>query len=145
MINNIFVKSRKEMEERLKTLRNPSVLISIRDVGGKPLSNHTETGIFVPVLYLEFEDWDKENDFSIVMTDADAIQIASFVKLYHSKNEDIDLYVNCEAGQSRSAGVAAAISKALFDDDEVFFRTKHPNMLCYRKVYNALMEELGEK
>ena len=42
------------------------------------------------------------------------------------------------------AGVAAAIAKVLFDDDEIFFRIKHPNMLCYRKVYNALMEKMSQ-
>ena len=54
MINCIFVKSRKEMEERLKTLRNPSILISIRDVGAKMILD--ESPNLFHRLHLEFED-----------------------------------------------------------------------------------------
>lgn len=140
MINCIFVRSRKEMESCMETLSKPSLLITIRDVGAKPIrvtSPHIHE-----ITYLEFEDWDKENDGQIVISDSDAKRIVNLVLRNHIKEEEFDLYVNCEAGQSRSAGVAAAISKVLFDDDEIFFRTKHPNMLCYRKVYDALMKEV---
>lgn len=143
MINNIFVKSRKEMVHQIENLNKPSILISIRDVGAKMILD--ESPKLFHRLHLEFEDWDKEDDGEIVISDVDAMMIARYVKTWNDSPAGYDLYVNCEAGQSRSAGVAAAISKILFDDDEIFFRTKHPNMLCYRKVYNALMEELEEK
>lgn len=49
--------------------------------------------------------------------------------------DDIDLIViNCEAGISRSAGVGAALSKVLNNDDTDFFRYFRPNMFIYRKV-----------
>ena len=50
--------------------------------------------------------------------------------------------MHCEAGQSRSAGVAAAIMKYLYNNDTDIFNNRYykPNMLCYRKVLNAFME-----
>lgn len=139
MINCIFVRSRKDMMERAATLTFPSILISIRDVGAEPITLANNKNL-IAVLNLEFEDWDVENAGCKVISNEDAKAIAEFVMLYQNKPEEYDLYVNCEAGMSRSAGVAASISKALFDDDEIFFRIKYPNMLCYRKVYEALME-----
>ena len=45
------------------------------------------------------------------------------------------IVVHCEAGISRSAGVAGAIMKALNDDDaEAFSNGRIPNMTCYRRV-----------
>ena len=139
MIENIHVKSRKDMVSCIKELNKPSILISIRDVGAKMILDENQN--LFHRLHLEFEDWDKEADGEIVISDIDATMIARFVKTWNDSPAEYDLYVNCEAGQSRSAGVAAAIAKYLFDDDEIFFRIKHPNMICYRKVLNALMEE----
>lgn len=48
--------------------------------------------------------------------------------------------VNCEAGISRSAGVAAALSKVLTRDDEEFFRRYVPNRLVYRKIIEEMQE-----
>ena len=122
-------------------LMNPSILISIRDPFSNPIHVQIEKGKLEHVIYFEFDDWDKEHDGQLVISEEDAVLISLFVKKYQDKEKEFDLYVNCEAGQSRSAGVAAAIAKYLFDDDEIFFRMKHPNMLCYRKVLNALMEK----
>jgi predicted protein tyrosine phosphatase len=73
------------------------------------------------------------------MTDGDSWNIASFMK-NNVKKIDI-LVVHCEAGVSRSAGVAAAISKFFMNSDDYYFKTFLPNMLCYRKVFNSLVEE----
>ena len=143
MISNIIVKSRKEMIKSIKELKRPSMLISIRDVGARRILDENDN--LIHRMHLEFEDWDANNDGEIVMSDDDARMVARFVRIAYYGSIDCDLYVNCEAGQSRSAGVAAAISKVLFDDDERFFRMYHPNMLCYRKVYNALSELFDEE
>lgn len=47
------------------------------------------------------------------------------------------LVVHCDAGLSRSPGVAAALSKILVGDDSGFFYRYHPNM----RVYRTLLEE----
>ena len=91
------------------------------------------------ILSLTFEDWDDPDDKTCI-SEIDAEKIMNFVKRWNTKNYDVNLYVNCEAGQSRSAGVAAAISKFLFGDDSWFFKTKTPNMLCYRRVLEQLVK-----
>ncbi|MBR1496099.1 MAG: metallophosphoesterase [Oscillospiraceae bacterium] len=52
------------------------------------------------------------------------------------------LIVHCDAGISRSAGVAAAIGKCCNGDDRAFFRGGRycPNMWCYRKTMAALSQ-----
>ncbi len=139
MIRNIFVRSRKNMEQESFSISTPSVIISIRDIM-KDRALIAVNDQIKDVLFLSFEDWDRDMDDESVITEADALAIKNFVTKYNTLKEDINLYVNCEAGWSRSAGVAAAISKYLFEDDTVFFKTKTPNMLCYRKVLNALYE-----
>lgn len=131
------------MIEASKFITRPCLIFSIRDMNTKPAMFANNSNIKRVCLF-EFEDWDKENDGEIVITDHDANRIAELVLEYNQKPEEYDLYINCEAGQSRSAGVAAAICKVLDGSDDFFFRTKHPNMLCYRKVFNALSKKLGE-
>lgn len=66
-------------------------------------------------------------------TDKMALTIWNF--LYTVQGKIDILLVHCEAGISRSSGVAGAISKCLFDDDIDFFRKPYsPNMLVYRKM-----------
>ena len=71
------------------------------------------------------------------MTENDAKRVAVFVNAIWDK---IDyLIVHCEAGISRSSGVAAAILKAKTgDDSEIFENVRYvPNRTCYRKVIKA--------
>lgn len=74
-----------------------------------------------------------------LMTDKDAIKIKHFVE----RHSDKTIIVHCDAGISRSSGVAAAILKYLIgDDSQIFDNPKYyPNMLCYRKTLNALMDD----
>lgn len=68
------------------------------------------------------------------MTDEQADQVVEFVEKY----KDVELIVvHCEAGISRSAGLAAALSKIMTGDDIRFFKKFLPNMLVYRKIINA--------
>lgn len=75
-----------------------------------------------------------------LFTDKDAENILDFVK---SCKEATDLIVvHCEAGISRSAGVAGALSLIYNGSDKEFFSGYfHPNMLVYRKILNAHMKE----
>ena len=59
-----------------------------------------------------------------------------------NKNKVDKFIVHCEAGVSRSAGVGAAIMKALNGDDWDVFKNplKCPNMKCYRTVLNAFVD-----
>jgi len=53
-----------------------------------------------------------------------------------------ELYVHCDAGISRSAGVAAALSKIFLGTDEEFFKAPyHPNRLIYRLILDLHMNQ----
>ena len=85
------------------------------------------------VLRLVFEDSD---DSERGMSVDQALQVRDFV-LRQVKRGITRCVVQCEMGISRSAGVAAAISKHINDDDSLFFSYFIPNMNCYRKVLDA--------
>ena len=71
------------------------------------------------------------------MSDKDAERIVEFL----TRHPNVDVIVHCDAGISRSSGVAAAILKYLTGDDSSIFDNArlHPNMWCYRKTLNALI------
>lgn len=119
--------------------RETSVMISIRTPKDPCTPKPAMGNNLLDILYLEFHDVDRPNRLMSGMTDEDGHKVAEFVRKWWGK---VDLLiVHCDAGQSRSAGVAAAILKAMTGDDsqiyDVSFYT--PNSLCYRKTLNALM------
>lgn len=73
------------------------------------------------------------------MSDKDALKIKEVIE--ETKEEVTEIWVHCDAGVSRSAGVAAAIGKYLNDDDMFVFGSPRysPNITCYRKTLNALI------
>lgn len=84
-------------------------------------------------------DRDEEQEESsynrFLFEDHHARQILNFVEVW---KHDIDLIViNCVMGESRSTGVAAALSKILNNDDMYFFKNYTPNMRVYRKILEA--------
>ena len=69
----------------------------------------------------------------------DAKKIVEFLKKY----PNTDIIVHCDAGISRSSGVAAAIMKWATGDDSPIFKSYRycPNTWCYRKTLEALMTQ----
>jgi len=100
----------------------------------------------IDTLYLRFHDWDQrgkelfEKDESLfpsaVLFDAGMAQrILEFVISYKGK---FDLIIcQCEAGISRSAGTAAALSRLMNGEDEYFFKRFLPNRLVYRTILDV--------
>jgi predicted protein tyrosine phosphatase len=88
-----------------------------------------------------FSFWDEEKDEHGCISESDAVKIAEAAIAAQDMKVDL-LIVHCEAGISRSAGVAGAILKAFTGDDtQVFGDPRYsPNMTCYRRVLNALNE-----
>jgi len=102
-------------------------------------------------LQLQFDDWNVEQKIKIearyensqkmkdmiYFNENHAKKIIKFVEKYLDKIELI--VVQCDAGISRSAGVAAALSKCINNDDKYFFKNYLPNSLVYStilKVWN---------
>ena len=132
-----------------KTHENKTVMISISD----PYMEYehspfcTEENNIVAILPLCFADADKPGydvygrtaGISDLMKDEDGRKIAAFLKQY----PDTEVIVHCDAGISRSAGVAAAILKYFTGDDSTIFDSArfYPNMWCYRKTLQALEKQ----
>ena len=111
------------------------VSISDMDKESPELFNNPDNGMFRQ-FRVHFDDVDIGQPNCI--TDEQAGTIAEFV--FEIRNEADKIVVHCEAGISRSAGVAAAVMKFLNGDDWGVFDSPRfrPNMTCYRKVLNAL-------
>jgi len=100
------------------------------------------------VLRLQFHDVEielpaeNEDEMTLFpMTQEMAGQVIDFVKSVKDRIEL--LIVHCEAGQSRSAGVGAAVSKCFLGTDEQWFKLPFtPNSTCYREVTTAFFGKM---
>lgn len=139
----IIVRNRPDAEDLARTW-NPAgrmAVISIRSTDEAPADIH-ESASVGPTLRLAFDDEDPNGGYRVPsdtcpMTHSQAETVANLVR---ALSPDIDtLLVHCEGGVSRSAGVAAAISKWATGDDRRFFHAPYcPNMWCYRLTLDAL-------
>ncbi len=131
-------------KESFKRNRPDTAIISITD---HRLSFNTFANArwIKSVLKLKFDDVTEDGAFGFCITDEDAAAIRTFIKSVEDKVQR--LIVHCEAGVSRSAGVAAAITKALHGDDMPIFNSTQycPNMTCYKKVLLAFFVEVDEE
>ena len=95
---------------------------------------------FVDALRLKFYDTDFEMGSYPAMTSTDAVEILEFVE--KTKNKVDYFVIHCNAGISRSSGIAAALSLIYNKDDKwVFSNPRYvPNMLVYRKILSAAAE-----
>jgi predicted protein tyrosine phosphatase len=122
----------------------PHITISITDPES-PEAVLAEAENRIAYLRLQFDDADQPRNGFRLLSEDEAAQIVAFVEEHRAQ---IRLIVcHCEAGISRSAGVAAALSQWLNGDDQTFFTWFHPNRHVYRTVLNAalLREESTEK
>jgi predicted protein tyrosine phosphatase len=116
-------------------LVEPHAVISICEPGAEK-AMIPEGGSCRGILRLSFHDVDRPERAGAILFDAaHAWEILRFVE---SVRKDIrTLVVHCEAGVSRSAGVAAALSRALFGEDRFFFDHYMPNRLVYSTLLGA--------
>jgi len=133
------------MEFSLKEHSGRFAVISISDPDkdSPELQCNSDNGIFQQ-LKLHFTDVDVEQDGCI--THEQARNIAEYVIEVIDKVDSV--IVHCEAGMSRSAGVAAAVMKYLTGNDWGVFDNARfrPNMTCYRKVLSAFYElDVGDE
>lgn len=121
------------------------VIISIRTPGDEKAEFYSNNKTIKDILYLEFYDisYNSQEIFKGYepMTDKDAVKIRDFVLKWKDKVDT--LWVHCDVGISRSAGVAAGIIEALGEDNSYIFDSKmyFPNLLCYRKTLNVFNTE----
>ena len=120
-------------------------IISISNWADDHPQFNTNNHSIAAIKYVEFLDMDTDElgkyEPECFISKETARDIAEFVKEWWDRVDQI--VVHCDGGVSRSAGCAAAILKYFTGDDfEIFDNPNYyPNMLVYRRVLNALMEE----
>lgn len=123
----------------------PVAIISITDVS-EPLANIPANYNIRCCLRLQFDDVFVDEDNAMCQADAD--DIAEFIYDIDENHIEADeIWIHCEGGVSRSAAVAAAISKHLYGDDMWVFSNPayYPNMWVNKLVTEALSDEWDYK
>jgi len=134
----IKVLSREQFEEF--TSDEKYIVISITDPNSEEVESQHD---YFAMLSLSFYDLDKDTEVfpysRFMFKDDDAHQILDFVKSFRYL---VDLcVVHCEAGISRSAGVAGALAKIFNEDDKYYFDHYLPNMLVYSKILKVYYDD----
>ena len=142
-MTNIIVMNRENAKKYSCEIHDEtSVIISIYDTTDSPnhFNKYINNGVKA-VLYVQFDDVDKNYIDNIAIDKTNANKIVKFAKMYWNKVNTI--IVHCGAGVSRSAGCAAAISKYFTGSDNFIFDNfkYRPNMLVYRTVLNEFFNE----
>lgn len=112
-----------------------SVVISITSTsGGSSQAKIKETENLKEILFLKFDDFSTRTEELekkyVYFNEELAAQVLAFVE----KHKDKLIVCQCEAGISRSAGVAAALAKIYNDNDKFYFTKYIPNSLVYSEI-----------
>jgi len=136
-----LVLSRQEIE-LYKPPNKKHIVISIADPEAKTYAKIPNSNFRLGVLQLRFPDFDREWEGYkynyLVFNQQFAKEILAFVNYWKYTTQLI--ICQCEAGISRSAGVAGALAKILNGDDNYFFKHYLPNKL----VYNTILKEANK-
>ena len=156
----VKIYSRKAMEALLSkdNLENTAI-ISFHDPVGRGRRSPQDyepidfTGKCDRVMQIAIHDLDPEalSDFDLTVETyfPEVDDLAEFI--YKAKEDGLDIICQCEYGQSRSAGCAAAILQHFENKGiDVFVDYRYyPNQLVYHKVFDALTKYIvnhkGEK
>lgn len=140
MIIKIF--SRQQVVKQSYTdFDGSKIIISISDPFSEKVKFNRINRSIKDILYLSFYDISEETR-SIFggyesMSPIDAVLIRDFVLKWENFVDEI--WVQCEMGISRSAGIAAAISEHFELDSTYILNNSNyiPNMLCYNLTKEA--------
>lgn len=118
------------------------VIISICDPHNEKVEFNQGNSSIKDILYLSFYDISEETK-SIFgsyesMSPVDAILVRDFVLKWQEQVDEI--WVQCEMGMSRSAGIAAALMEYFNVDSGTILNSNqyYPNKLCYDLMKNAI-------
>jgi len=123
----------------------PHIIISIRSPKYPiELGKIASQANCLDILWLDFHDLDglhmPNSDIKVkLFTQEDAKNILNFINKY--KNNINLVICQCEAGISRSAGVAGALSKIFNGEDAEIFNNYLPNMLVYRTILEVYYDK----
>lgn len=145
----ITVMSRKSAVEYCRQAHNTrSIMISVSDPYNKysesPFCTDENGVLQIQDLYFCDADRPGKDVYGREVTEEDLFgdSHAFVIKRFLSLHPGTDIIVHCDAGISRSSGIAAAILKAYTGDDSQIFNSPRyvPNMRCYRVLLEELMK-----
>lgn len=113
-----------------------SILISIGNPGGS--TGDVDESLFEDVLYLHFHDADPNVDYGTTagMKLLDNGQVKSVINFIQDHDPDT-LFIQCQAGQSRSCGMAYALHQH-YNDGDLKENWQNYNRFVTEKVKGAL-------
>ena len=145
----VYVYSRRAIEELLRvgkiegaaviSFYDPEKRGKKRDTGYRPVDFRE---LCDKLMKIGLHDLDPEalSDFGLSPEEyfPEADELAGFI--YEARERGLDIICQCEYGQSRSAGCAAAILQHFFGNGiDIFADYRYyPNQLVYHKVLDAL-------
>jgi predicted protein tyrosine phosphatase len=134
-----FIITDREGIEKGVLVKSSYVVISIHDPDKQPPPIRKQPG-FRASLVLSFDDAEEVPAMAlpgeiVLMSRGQAKKIRRFIEKHR---EDVGaVVVHCEAGMSRSPGVAAALCRAFGQDDQLFWQEYQPNRHVYRLVLDV--------
>lgn len=142
----IIVKNRQQAKKDSYKVKDKTIAIISINTPCDELNKFNRCALIRRVLYLVFDDIEYDFEKGIFMSEIDAQKVSEFV--YWAQKANIDeLWVHCDAGISRSAGVAGAIIQYLEGDNSKIFLNPNycPNTWCYKLTLKALKENKNAK
>jgi len=149
----VIALSRLYTEQVVKDISIDHAIISVTDPKSKdPVfkpSPFTKGILFLKFYDIDFSDGNNTPTRAAILKeygdglfkDSQAQEILDFVD---KVKDDVKLIIcHCEAGVSRSAGVAAAVLKILTGSDNAIFNDRRyiPNRYVYRKILNLYFQQ----
>jgi predicted protein tyrosine phosphatase len=134
-VKKIHIKSESEIRGFIQSVDDEFILISITSPEEKWISI-PENRYCRGVLQLKFHDVEHPSYGFVSFSDRQAVKIRDFAE----EHDDVAVIIcQCEAGISRSAGVASALIKRYgMDESEIFTNGRYiPNLLVYKKLLKA--------
>jgi len=130
-----FCKS--DIENRIEPRKSrKAVLISITSKNGnfpRPKGRYHE------ILKMRFDDEEREDIGASLITEEQAERIIDFAL----KNIDKDIFVNCDAGLSRSPAIVVALEE-IFNNNDVKDKYQLYNKYVYRKLKDVWLKHCWE-
>lgn len=135
----IYICSKKELDKYLG-LDNPFLISFLDDESDKRKDISFSDTHFVKIPDIEFDELEEYGyTYETFISDADVLAD----KINNAINEKRDIICQCEYGESRSAGCAAAILEHYYGEGiEVFANYKY---LPSKLVYNRVIDELRKR
>lgn len=148
---NVQIYSRKEIETLIAegNFQQNTAAISFCDSGTKPRERVNYSRVCKRVMYIWLDDLELDEleaaGFSYETFFPQADEAAEFI--IDAYNSGMDIICQCEYGQSRSAGCAAAIKEYIaYDGLSIFADYRYyPNKVVYHKILDALKAYTGPK